>query len=109
MMARDVLAVPPSGSGVEREFSIAGRVATWQRSRLHAETITAIMIYKNYLKRCRQDVKLDIHFVETASLGTEEDVEAETQEEEEEATKTIEEWRQDWRAGLDGLRGTRRF
>jgi len=109
MMARDVLAVPPSGSGVEREFSIAGRVATWQRSRLHAETITAIMIYKNYLKRCRRDIKLDIHFVETASLGTEEDVEAETQEEEEEATKTIEEWRQDWRAGLDGLRGTRRF
>ena len=52
MMARDILAVPPSASGVEREFSIAGRIASWQRNRLHSVTIIAIMVYKNYLRRC---------------------------------------------------------
>jgi len=109
MMARDVLAVPPSGAGVEREFSIAGRVATWQRNRLHANTVTSLMIYKNYLKRCGDEIKLDIRVMEADGLGTVEDVEAETQEEEEEATRTIEEWRQDWRSRLDGGRGTRRL
>lgn len=108
MMVRDVMAVPPSGSGVEREFSIAGRVATWQRNRLHSQTITAIMIYKNYLRRCRKELKLDVYRVVPAELGTEEDVEQETPEEEEEAIKTIDEWRRDWRARLDGVRGTRR-
>jgi hypothetical protein len=108
MMVRDVMAVPPSGSGVEREFSIAGRVATWQRNQLHPETITAIMIYKNYLRRCRWELKLDVYHVAPAELGTEEDVEQEPPEEEEEAMKTIDEWRKDWRARLDGVRGTRR-
>jgi hypothetical protein len=46
MMARNTLAVPASGSSVERVFSIAGRVATWQRSRLHDSTIVDIMMYK---------------------------------------------------------------
>ena len=40
--------------------------------------------------------------MEADDLGTEEDGEAETQEEEEEATRTIEEWCQDWRGRLDG-------
>src|ERR1700694_3271656 len=88
MMARGVLGGPPSGAGVEREFSIAGRVATWQRNRLHADTVTSLMIYKNYLKRCGQEIKLDIRVMEADGLGTVEDVEAETQEEEEEATRT---------------------
>jgi hypothetical protein len=93
MMACDILAVPPSGSGVEREFSIAGRVATWERNRLHAGTITTIMVFKNYLKHCQREIKLDIHVLQADSLRTEENVEAETQEEERAATKTIEEWR----------------
>ena len=42
-----------------------------------------------------------------AELGTEEDVEQETPEEEEEAIKTIDEWRRDWQARLDGVWGTR--
>jgi hypothetical protein len=33
-MARDVLAVPASGCAVERQFSISGRMAIWQRNRL---------------------------------------------------------------------------
>jgi hypothetical protein len=52
-MARDVLAVPASGCAVEREFSVSGRIATWQRNRLNATTIRDSMIYKNALKRNR--------------------------------------------------------
>ena len=66
------------------------------------------MIYMNYLRRCRKELKLDVYCVGPAELGTEEDVEQETPEEEEEAIKTIDEWRRDWRARLDGVRGTRR-
>jgi hypothetical protein len=107
MMARDIFAVPPSGAGVEREFSIAGRVATWQRNQLHANTITAIMIYKNYLTRCRRGLKVCLQDMVVCCLGTEEDAEAETEEEAEEASRTIEEWQKDWRLRLDGVRGTR--
>lgn len=50
-MARDVLAVPASGCAVEREFSISGRIATWQRNRLNSSTIADAMLYKGALKR----------------------------------------------------------
>lgn len=50
-MARDVLAVPASGCAVEREFSISGRIATWQRNRLNGSTIADAMFYKGALKR----------------------------------------------------------
>ena len=50
-MARDVLAVPASGCAVEREFSISGRIATWQCNRLNGSTIADSMLYKAALKR----------------------------------------------------------
>ena len=49
-MARDVLAVPASGSAVERVFSVSGRIATWQRNRLSAETISSLMMFKCGMK-----------------------------------------------------------
>ena len=49
LMMRDACAVPPSGSGVERQFSIAGRVATWQRNQLTPKSICEIMMYKNHM------------------------------------------------------------
>ena len=52
-MARDVLAVPTSGCAVEREFSISGRIASWQRCRLSAATISNSMMYKASLGRTR--------------------------------------------------------
>jgi len=45
-MARDTLPAPASGSSVERLFSFAGCVATWQHSRLQDSTIADIMMYK---------------------------------------------------------------
>ena len=53
MMARDVLAVPASGCAVERQFSISGRIASWQRSCLSATTISDSMIYKGSLVKTR--------------------------------------------------------
>src|SRR5579859_519341 len=52
-MARDVLAVPASGSAVERVFSVSGRIATWQRNRLSGETISRMMMFKSGLKQQR--------------------------------------------------------
>lgn len=49
-MARDVLAVPASGSAVERVFSVSGRIASWQRNRLSAETISNLMMFKCGMK-----------------------------------------------------------
>jgi hypothetical protein len=82
-------------------------VTTLQRNRLHSVTITAIMVYKNYLRRCRQELKAEVH--DATELGMEDDVDGETPEEEVEATKTIDDWRKEWRSKLDGVRGTRRF
>ena len=48
-MVRDTLAAPASGCSVERMFSVSGRVATWQRSRLRDTTIADIMMYKSAL------------------------------------------------------------
>ena len=45
-MARDVLAVPATGAGVEREFSISERIMTKQRNRLSPTTIRDLMQYK---------------------------------------------------------------
>src|SRR5271167_1424167 len=44
-MARDTLVVPASGCSVERMFSVSGRIATWQRSRLRDSTISDLMMY----------------------------------------------------------------
>ena len=45
-MARNTLAVPASDCSVERMFSVSGRIATWQRSRLRDATISDLMMYK---------------------------------------------------------------
>jgi len=50
-MARDVLAVPATGAGVEREFSIAGKITTTLQACLDPATIEPTMMYKNHLLR----------------------------------------------------------
>jgi hAT family C-terminal dimerisation region len=60
-MARDYLAVPPSGCAVEREFSVSGRIATWQRNRLSTERICASMMYKSAMRREQTDTKRAVH------------------------------------------------
>jgi hypothetical protein len=107
-MASDVFSVPPSGAGVEREFSIAGRIATWQRNRLHASTITAIMMYKNYMKRINRPLMIDLKLVDGFGMESENlDVETETEEEEALAEMTLKDWRKGWKDRLNGVSGTR--
>jgi hypothetical protein len=59
-MARDYLAVPASGSSVEREFSVSGRIATWARNRLKPSTIANAMMYKSALRKSHKwETKLE--------------------------------------------------
>jgi len=55
-MARDILAVPATGAGCEREFSIAGKVATSSRTRIDRSIIQETMMYKNHLLRHGQSL-----------------------------------------------------
>jgi len=107
-MVRDVFSVPPTGSGVEREFSISGRVATWQRNRLHASTIRACMLYKNYLRRSNQQLEVCPELVECLGMGAHDDEEEETEEEQRLTEKTLADWRKDWCASLKRPRVTGR-
>ena len=52
-MTRDILAVPASRCAVECEFSISRRIASGQRRRLSAATISNSMMYKASLSRTR--------------------------------------------------------
>ncbi|QVM12424.1 hypothetical protein D8B26_007053 [Coccidioides posadasii str. Silveira] len=46
-MARDILAIPLTGVGVERVFNVARDTCHYRRSRLHASTIKKIMLLKH--------------------------------------------------------------
>jgi hAT family C-terminal dimerisation region len=48
-MARDILGIPATGSGVEWRFSRSSRVANAARNRLDPSTVRDIMIYKSHL------------------------------------------------------------
>jgi hypothetical protein len=45
-MARDILSVPISGVSVERIFSIARHICTYQRNRLNPDTIQQLMVVR---------------------------------------------------------------
>jgi len=51
LMVRDMLAVPATGAGVERQFSRSGRIVTPLHHQLNPETVHDIMMYKNDLAR----------------------------------------------------------
>lgn len=57
-MARDTYAVPATGSGVEREFSISGNIVNNRRNRLSPKTISDIMQYKRWMARTGVVTKL---------------------------------------------------
>jgi hypothetical protein len=87
-MGRDVLAVPATGAGVEREFSSSGQVVTAGRSRLSAATISSIMLYKNHLIRERRELK----YWKGAGMRSGEDVEEPLTSQDE----VPKEWRDQW-------------
>jgi len=89
-MARDTLAVPATGAGVERAFSLSGRVVTVIRTQLSPETIRDIMLYKNHLARRKQDLKF---FGNTAMSLGEEEIELELAPDE---AQILSEWKNGW-------------
>ena len=89
-MVRDTLAVPATGAGVERAFSLLGRVVTVIHTQLSPETIRDIMLYKNHLARCKQDLKF---FGNAAMSLGEEEIELELDSED---GKILSEWRNGW-------------
>lgn len=103
-MVRDVFSVPPSGSGVERQFSIAGRVATWQRNKLSAKTISQIMMYKNHMDRSGRSLEIASEWGELTGFGEIESEDEEHEQEEQAAVKTLMEWRSNWKAGLKKMK-----
>jgi hypothetical protein len=58
-MARDVYAVPATGCGVEREFSMSGNVVNKPRNRLHGKTIANIMQYKRWVANTHQSFVIE--------------------------------------------------
>jgi len=102
-MARDVYAVPATGAGVEREFSISGRVVTKQRNRLSSKTIGDLMQYKRWAARHGSILTESVNDIE-AIEDTESDVEDEDKEKEEEEeeddindlNKALRNWLEEW-------------
>jgi len=90
--ARDVFAVPSTGCGVEREFSISGRIVTKQRNRLVGSTISDIMQYKRWCARngdLIEEAPLELEMDcgdNTSEVGTEFD----------ERNSELEDWLEGW-------------
>jgi hypothetical protein len=88
MMARDMLAVPTSGCLIERQFSISGRMAIWQRNKLSALTISNSMMYKATLTKTRRLLRKQVPL--------EDDADSESLPVPEKEGTIPEEWVQDW-------------
>src|SRR5947199_10471619 len=86
---RDVGAVPASSAGVEREFSMAGDVATKKRNRLTGKTISDIMQYKRWCARRRGE-----HITEAPREIREDhiDQDSDVEGEFDERNRELEEW-----------------
>jgi hypothetical protein len=100
-MVRDVMAVPATGAGVEREFSISGRVVTKQRNQLSPTTICDIMQYKRWVAKhgmvIPEEESLEV-FSETEDDEMDYEVENEFFEDdaEENENSGLSEWLKEW-------------
>ena len=93
-MAKDIYAVPATGSGVEREFSISSNIVNHRRNRLKLKTISDLMQYKRWLDRHgivseflhKQEINDD-----DSEIGS-----IDGSDESEEANQELIEWMRDW-------------
>ena len=70
-MAKDTFAVPATGSGVEREFSISGALVSKSRNRLNPTTISDLMQYKRWLARTGTAAKFQQYRMNSQDLPLE--------------------------------------
>ena len=98
-MARDVLAIPATGAGVEGEFSISGRVVTKQRNRLSPATIRDLMQYKRWVVNHGRVIALEESTssnVENDEMDYEAGSDFFDDEDEEEQNGDLTEWIKEW-------------
>ena len=96
-MARDVFAVPATGAGVEREFSISGRVITKQRNRLSPTTIRDLMQYKRWAARHGRALdEVDEMEINTDTEADESESELLVDEDEEDNDSDLVQWCRNW-------------
>ena len=92
-MAKDIYAVPATGSGVEREFSVSSNIVNHRRNRLKL-TISDLMQYKRWLDR-HGIVSKFLHKQEIndddSEIGS-----IDGSDESEEANQELIEWMRDW-------------
>ena len=83
-LARDTYAVPATGAGVEREFSISGNLVDNRRNRLKPKTIADLMQYKRWVTRTGALAKFlkDNEAERLTEMAKEDDGDNEDQEEE---------------------------
>ena len=94
-MARNVMSVPATGAGVEREFSISGRVITKQRNRLKSSMIQDLMQYKHWVVKHGITFPFVVDDIETEDEDTkDEDLGDEFSDSEHEMSLTL--WIKNW-------------
>jgi hypothetical protein len=95
-MAKDTFAVPATGSGVEREFSISGAKG---RNRLDPATISDIMQYKRWLSRrgAVANYLKELSNIEDTAAQSEEDASSTSSDlEDEELNQDLIDWLMKW-------------
>ena len=97
-MAKDTFAVPATGSGVEREFSISGAIVSKSRNRLDPETISDIMQYKRWLSRrgVIANYLREMSDIEDTAIQNEEDTFSNSDLEDEELNQDLIDWLIKW-------------
>ena len=98
-MAKDTFAVPATGSGVEREFSISGAIVSKGRNRLDPKTISDIMQYKRWLNRTGVVASYlkELGHIKDMATESEEDADSTSSEsEEEELNQDLIDWLIKW-------------
>jgi hypothetical protein len=72
-MAKDVLAVPIAGVGVEHLFSIARRICSYQRHQLGADTIRKMMIVRHWENAAEEEEDEDMDIADAAGPACEDE------------------------------------
>ena len=92
-MAKDVYAVPATGAGVEREFSISGNIVDRRRNRLSPKTISDLMQYKRWVAHHGTIAKITVDNNDDEMDEVEDDV---LESEDDDAVEEIVEWLRMW-------------
>ena len=92
-MAKDVYAVPATGAGVEREFSISGNIVERRRNRLSPETISNLMQYKRWVAHHGTIARITVDDVDDEMDEVEDEV---LESEDDDAVEEVVEWLRMW-------------